>query len=214
MKHAAWYALVLAALSAVLPAVLPAQQAVTASASAPVASSSVQAAHAPAGGAISGRYIIGADDVLAISVWKEPDVSRTLPVRSDGRISLPLVGEVQASGRTPNELQADIQQRLKAYLADPEVTVIVQEARSQTFNVVGEVFRPGSYRLTKPTNIVDAIAMAGGFRDFAKRKSVYVLRTRADGSQMRMPVNYNDVIRGRVPQQNVLLQAGDSVVVP
>jgi len=167
-----------------------------------------------AGNAVSEEFVIGNGDVLAINVWKETEVSHVVPVRSDGRISLPLVGEVQAGGRTPKQLESDISAKLKDYVSEPEVTVIVQEIKSQKFNVLGMVMKPGSYVLTNPTTILDAIAMAGGFRDFAKQKDVYVLRRSADGSQTRLPFNYKDVVKGRISAQNVALLSNDTIVVP
>ena len=125
----------------------------------------------PAAQALHDDYVIGAEDVLAINVWKEPDISRSVPVRMDGAISLPLVGEVQASGQTPLQLEKVITQKLKTYISEPEVAVMVQEMRSQRFNVLGQVARPGSYLLTSSTTVLDAIALAGGFRDFAKQKA-------------------------------------------
>jgi polysaccharide export outer membrane protein len=173
-----------------------------------------KAAPSPAKSESDRSYVIGADDVLAISVWKEPDVSRTLPVRSDGKISLPLVGELQAAGQTPRQLEDGIKQRLQNYISEPEVTVIVTESKSRKVNIMGMVVRPGAYRLTTATSVLDSIAMAGGFKDFAKQKSIYVLRQAPDGTQQRIPFNYKDVIKGKNPEQNVRLQAGDTVVVP
>ncbi len=159
-------------------------------------------------------YIIGPDDVLAINVWKEPEISRAVPVRSDGRISLPLVGEVQAAGRTPHELKEEITKKLENYISSPEVTVIVQDIRSKKFNVLGQVMRPGAYLLTNSTTVLDAIALAGGFRDFAKQKNIYVLRKNADGTETRLPFNYKDVIKGKNMEQNIKLQPRDTIVVP
>lgn len=159
-------------------------------------------------------FVIGNDDVLAVNVWKEPDVSRSVPVRSDGKISLPLVGEVQAAGQTPAKLEAEIAGKLKNYISEPEVTVMVQQINSQKFNVLGMVARPGSYMLTNSPTILDAIALAGGFRDFAKQKSIYVLRQNADGTQSRLPFNYKEAIRGQNPSQNVKIQARDTIIVP
>jgi polysaccharide export outer membrane protein len=158
-------------------------------------------------------YVIGADDVLAINVWKEPEISRAVPVRSDGKISLPLIGELQAAGQTPRQLEQGIAKGLQSYISEPEVTVIVQDSKSQRINVLGMVARPGSYLLGGSTTVLDAIAMAGGFRDFAKQKSVYVLRAEG-GSQKRLPFNYKDVIKGKNPEQNVRLLPGDTVVIP
>jgi len=159
-------------------------------------------------------FVIGNDDVLAINVWKEPDISRSIPVRSDGKISLPLVGEVQAAGETPLKLEQDIAARLKNFIEEPEVTVIVQQINSQKFNILGYVNKPGSYVLTNSATVLDAIALAGGFRDFAKQKSIYVLRQNPDGTQKRIPFNYKDVVKGKDPAQNVKLQPRDTIVVP
>ena len=159
-------------------------------------------------------FVIGNDDVLAINVWKEPDVSRSVPVRSDGKISLPLVGEVQAAGQTPLKLEQEIAARLKSYVSEPEVTVIVQQINSQKFNILGQVTRPGSYPIANAGTVLDAIAVAGGFRDFAKQKSIYILRQSADGTQTRIPFNYKDVVKGKNPDQNIKLQARDTIVVP
>ncbi|HLM79458.1 MAG TPA: polysaccharide biosynthesis/export family protein [Terriglobales bacterium] len=159
-------------------------------------------------------YVIGANDVLAINVWKEPDISRSVPVRSDGKISLPLVGELQAGGQTPRQLEQEITKRLQNYISEPEVTVIVTDSKSQRMNIMGMVNRPGAYLLTSSTTVLDAIAMAGGFKDFAKQKSIYVLRQAPDGTQKRIPFNYKEVIKGKDPEQNIRLQAGDTLVVP
>ena len=159
-------------------------------------------------------FTIGNDDVLAINVWKEPDISRSIPVRSDGKISLPLVGEVQATGETPLKLEQEIAAKLKNYIAEPEVTVIVQQINSQKFNILGQVTKPGAYPITNSATVLDAIALAGGFRDFAKQKSIYVLRQNGDGSQTRIPFNYKDVVKGHNPAQNIKLQPRDTIVVP
>jgi polysaccharide export outer membrane protein len=159
-------------------------------------------------------YVIGADDVLAINVWKEPEVSRSVPVRSDGKISLPLVGELTAGGQTPLQLEQEIAKRLANYISEPEVTVIVQDSKSQRINILGMVVRPGAYMLTGSATVLDAIAMAGGFKDFAKQKAIYVLRQNADGTQKRIAFNYKEVIKGQNADQNVRLQPRDTVVVP
>jgi polysaccharide export outer membrane protein len=159
-------------------------------------------------------YVIGASDMLSINVWKEADLTRMVPVRSDGKISLPLVGEIQASGRTPLQLEEEITTKLKKFISDPEVTVMVQESKSQKFNVLGMVAKPGSYPLVSSTSVIDAIALAGGFRDFAKKSKMYILRKDTLGQQQRIPFNYKDVIEGKNAQQNVQLQADDTIVVP
>ena len=159
-------------------------------------------------------YIIGADDVLAINVWKEPEVSRTVPVRSDGKISVPLAGEVQASGETPRQLEKELATKLQNFISEPEVTVIVAEVKSQKFNILGMVTKPGSYPLTNSSTALDAIATAGGFRDFAKQKSIYILRQNPDGGQSRLLFNYKEVIKGKNSAQNIKLQPRDTIVVP
>jgi polysaccharide export outer membrane protein len=159
-------------------------------------------------------YVIGVDDVLAINVWKEAEISRSVPVRSDGKISLPLVGEVTAAGETPKKLEGEITAKLTNYISEPEVTVIVQEMKSQKINILGQIMHPGSYPLSNSMTVLDAIAAAGGFRDFAKKKSVYVLRQNGDGTQTRLAFNYKEVIKGKNPNQNVGLQSRDTIVVP
>jgi len=159
-------------------------------------------------------YLIGVDDVLAINVWKEAEISRSVPVRSDGKISLPLVGEVTAAGETPKKLEGEITAKLTNYISEPEVTVIVQEMKSQKINILGQVMHPGSYPLTNSMTVLDGIAVAGGFRDFAKKRSVYVLRQNGNGSQTRLAFNYKEVIQGKNPNQNVSLQSRDTIVVP
>jgi polysaccharide biosynthesis/export protein len=159
-------------------------------------------------------FIIGVDDILAVNVWKENDISRSVPVRSDGMISLPLVGELQASGQTPHQLEIAITEKLKNYISEPEVTVMVQEIRSQKFNILGQVARPGSYPLTNATTVLDAIAIAGGFRDFAKQKNIYVLRQNPNGGESKLPFNYKDVIKGKDPAQNIKVEPRDTIVIP
>jgi len=159
-------------------------------------------------------FVIGNDDRLAISVWKEPDLTRSIPVRSDGKISLPLVGEIQAAGRTPLQLELDIANRLRNYITVPEVTVIVEQINSKKYNILGMVGRPGAYPLTLSTTVMDAIAAAGGFKDFAKKKGVYILRQSPDGTQSRLNFNYNDFIKGKNLSQNVKVEPRDTIIIP
>lgn len=154
-------------------------------------------------------FIIGDGDILAINVWKEPDLSRSIQVRSDGKISLPLMGEVQAAGRTPLQLKQDIVTKLQDYIAKPNVTVIVEQINSKKFNILGEVGRPGSYSLALAPTVVDAIALAGGLRDFAKQKAIYILR---QDPESRISFNYKDFLKGKA--QNVKLEPRDTIVVP
>jgi polysaccharide biosynthesis/export protein len=159
-------------------------------------------------------FVIGDDDVLSINVWNNVELSKQITVRTDGKISLPLIGEIQAAGRTPLQLEMDIADKLKSYVTDPQVTVIVQEIHSLKFNVLGQVTKPGSYPLTAGTTIVDAIAIAGGFKDFAKKKGVYVLRPNSSGGETRYDFNYQDFIKGKNTKQNIVLKTRDTVVVP
>jgi polysaccharide export outer membrane protein len=158
-------------------------------------------------------YIIGAEDVITVYVWKEPEMSQKVPVRPDGMISMPLLGEIKAAGYTPVQLGQQLTEAMKKLISDPQVTVIVTEVRSLSFNIVGEVTRPGYFPLTRRMTVLDAIAMAGGFKDFAKTKKIYVLRT-SNGTQERLPFNYKDVINGKNPQQNIELEPRDTIVVP
>jgi polysaccharide export outer membrane protein len=159
-------------------------------------------------------FIIGPDDVLGINVWKEPELTRAVPVRSDGKISLPLIGDIQAAGRTPMQLQEDIAAKLRGYITDPQVTVIVQQILSQKFNILGQISKPGSYPLSAGTTIVDAIALAGGFKDFAKKKGVYILRLNSAGKEERFNFNYDKFLKEKNTAQNIKLKPHDTIVVP
>lgn len=163
---------------------------------------------------VDAHYRIGADDVLTVNVWHEPEVSRNVPVRPDGKISLPLVGDVQAAGLTPTELQNELAARFTKFLTNPEVSVIVAEIRSQRVNVLGQVLRPGTYALIPPMSVIDAVATAGGLREFAKPNKIYVLRTLPTGQVERLRVQYNNVLKGKHGSEDVLLQTRDTVVVP
>src|SRR3974390_1847236 len=142
-------------------------------------------------------YVIGAEDVISVYVWKEPDMSKSVPVRPDGMISLPLVGEVKAAGYTPVQLQGVLAESMKKFVSDPQVTVVVEKVASLNFNIVGEVNTPGYYPPTRGLPGLGAISLAGGFRDFAKTKKIYVLRTSANGGEQRLPFTYKEVIKGQ-----------------
>ena len=169
---------------------------------------------AAAPGGLDPDYVIGPDDVLSVHVWKEPDISRKMPVRPDGKIALPLVGELQAGGLTPARLQFVITQKLRDFINDPQVTVVVEQMNSRQFTVMGEVLHPGSFPLTHTTRVMDALAIAGGFRDFAKVKKIYIIRRTAQGGTQMIPFNYREVVHGHKLAQDIELQAGDTVVVP
>jgi len=158
-------------------------------------------------------YSIGPGDILNISVWREPDVSGTVPVRPDGKISLPLLGDVPAAGSTPAKLAATITERLRQYLNDPRVTVVVTAANSRRIYLIGEVVRPGAIPMLPNMTVLQALSSAGGFSQFANIKKMYVLRNE-NGKQVKLPVDYKRAISGQSPDQNIPLKAGDTVVVP
>lgn len=160
----------------------------------------------------SSSYVIGPDDMLHVSVWKEPDLSNTMPVRADGMISLPLLNDVQAAGLTPMQLAASITEKLKKYITDPHVTVEVTQMNSQRIYITGEVLHPGAMNLTPDMTVLQALASAG-FTQFANTKGIYVLRT-DNGKQEKLPVNYKKLVKGEDMKQNLALKPGDTIVVP
>ena len=159
------------------------------------------------------NYVIGPQDVLDINVWKEAELTKSVPVRPDGKISMPLLSDVQAAGLTPLQLSAQIRSQLKKYIADPQVTVTVTMVGSQRIYILGEVNRAGAYPLLPEMTAVQALSSAGGFTVFASVKKIYILRTE-DGKQVKYPLNYKAVIACKAPQENILLKAGDTIVVP
>jgi polysaccharide export outer membrane protein len=159
------------------------------------------------------EYMVGEADVLHVNVWKEPEVSQTVVVRTDGNISLPLINEVKVSGMTPLQIQNAIAERLKGFLNNPQVTVTVAEIRSKRAFITGEVVRPGGYSLNAQTSVLQLIAQAGGFTPFAKRDSIVVLRTE-NGKPLRLKFKYKQVVQGKNTEQNIPLHPGDTVVVP
>jgi len=158
-------------------------------------------------------YIIGPEDVLDVNVWKEPDMTRVVPVRPDGKISLPLINDVQAAGSTPQQLATDVTNKLRKFLTEPQVTVIVTAINSQRVFVVGEVLRAGAFPLIPGMTVLQALASAGGFTTFADVKKIHVMRL-VNGKHKEMPFNYREVLKGDNPDQNIKLEPGDTVVVP
>jgi len=158
------------------------------------------------------EYVIGPQDELDVSVWKEPDLSRKVPVRPDGKISLPLLNDVQAAGLTPTQLADSIKEMLRKYVTQPQVTVIVTAMNSQRVFVLGEVNRPGAIQLLSGMTIIQAIASSGSFTQFANEKKIYVLRNEG-GKQNRYPFNYKAAVRGDT-SQNIILKPGDTIIVP
>lgn len=188
------------------PALLPAQ---------PVGVSTPPAASAPAakdGGMPVSEFLIGPEDVLDIAVWNNPGMSRTTPVRPDGMISLPLLNDVQAAGLTPMQLRDEIAKRLAEYLPNAEVSVIVREVNHFKVSVLGEVKKPGRYDFKGQATVLDAIAVAGGFNDFAARSRITILRN-DNGASKRIPVNYNKIVSSS-DQPDIRLRPGDIVLVP
>jgi len=161
---------------------------------------------------VPSTYIIGPTDVLYVSVWKEPDLTNTLPVRPDGMISLPLLNDVQAEGLTPTQLAASITEKLKQYVTNPHVTVVVTQMNSQRIYVMGEVQHTGAMNLLPDMTALQALASAG-FTQFANTKGIYVLRTQ-HGQQQKIPINYKKLVKGEAMDQNVALRPGDTIVVP
>ena len=158
-------------------------------------------------------YVIGPEDILDINVWKEPDVSRIVPVRPDGKISLPLINDVQAAGSTPQQLASAVTDKLRKFLTEPQVTVIVTAINSQRVFVVGEVLRAGAFPLIPGMTVLQALSSAGGFTTFADVKKIHVMRL-VNGKHVEMPFNYREVLKGDNPDQNIKLEPGDTVVVP
>jgi len=158
-------------------------------------------------------YEIGPNDLLYISVWKEPDLTATVPVRSDGMISVPLLNDVLAAGQTPMQLSALLQQKLKKYVNAPKVTVVVTQTNSHRIYLVGEVLRTGPMSLSHDMTVLQALATAG-FTQFANTKKIYILRTDNNGQAQKIPFNYRQVIKGESMAQNIILKPDDTIVVP
>ena len=160
------------------------------------------------------EYRIGPEDVLDIAVWNNTAISRTTPVRPDGKISLPLLNDVQAAGLTPTQLADVLTKKLTEYMPTPEVSVIVREVNHFKVSVLGEVKKPGRYDFRSQATVLDALAMAGGFSDFASRSRIVILRPNGNGSTHRIPVNYNKIVSAETPTATLYLQPGDTILVP
>jgi len=159
-------------------------------------------------------YIIGGGDVLDITTWKEPDFSREeILVKIDGNISFPLVGEIQAEGKTTLQLQNTIEKMLTEYVASPTVTVTVRSTGSKMFYILGEVVNTGEYPLTKHLTVLQAFALAGGFTEWASKKEIILLRN-VDGNEQALTINYKNILKGKDYSQNVKIQANDTIIVP
>jgi len=154
-------------------------------------------------------YVVGAEDVLFIKVWREMDFTGSYMVRPDGKITVPLVGDVQASGLTPERLGSQLEQALADFINKPDVSVTVSQVNSKKYYLTGQLYRTGEFPLVVPTRVFDALANGGGFRDFANHKKIIIVR----GAQ-RIKFNYDDIVKGKNLDQNVFLENGDTVVVP
>ena len=171
------------------------------------------AATAAAGG-IQDNYRIGSGDILEIETWKEPDFSRKeVLVRPDGKITFPLLNDVQAAGRTPMELKKEFEAKIRKYVSDAVVTVSVREAGSQKFYVLGEVEKTGEYELLKPLRVLQAFALAGGFTEWASKDEIILLRVE-NGKDKIHRINYKDIVKGEHLEQNLQLRADDTIIVP
>ena len=157
------------------------------------------------------KYIIGAEDVLYVQVWREPDFTRPVAVRPDGKITMPLIGEIQAAGETPMQLTKVLTEKLGNYVNRPDVTVTVQEVRSKKYYIDGGVNKPGEYALVTPTRVLEALSKAGGFTEFANRRKIKILRN--EGKQT-FTFNYNQVAKGKHLEQNIFIENGDHIIIP
>jgi polysaccharide export outer membrane protein len=158
-------------------------------------------------------YLIGVGDVLEVQVWQEPDLSRTVTVRLDGKISLPLAGDVQAAGITTGELDQFLEKKFSALVAEPAVSVMLTENRSRRYFVVGQVGQPGEFPIEFPLTILQAIARSGGFQEWAKREEIKIVR-RKDGKEELLNFDYEAFVKGKNLQQNILIMPGDTIIVP
>ncbi len=159
------------------------------------------------------RYRLGPEDVIEISVWKEPEMTKTLIVQPDGKIFYPLIGEIRAAGKTVKEIQEEVSKRLEKFVTDAAVTVILLKAQHYKFYVTGKVNKPGEFLVGRPTSVLQAIAMAGGFTPFASTKSIRIVRKKGGVDEI-YSFNYKDVSKGLLMSQDIILEPGDVVVVP
>lgn len=159
-------------------------------------------------------YIIGKGDILEIVTWKEPDFSREVPVRIDGKITFPLLDDIQAAGRTSMQVKEEIEEGLKEFVKNPFVTVFVKGYGSQKFYILGEVSKTGAYILEKNLTVLQAFALAEGFTEWALKKEIILIRRHEDGKDRIFRINYKDIIKGQGLEQNILIKANDTIIVP
>ena len=161
----------------------------------------------------SDRYVIGAEDVLYIHVWREETVTKTVSVRMDGMISIPLVDEIQAAGLTPLQLKEKLTERLKQFIENPNVTVVVMEANSFNVYISGQINKPGIHRLRSNTTLAQFISMAGGLTEWANQKKIIIIR-KENGKEKRFTINYKKIVKGEDLDSNIILKSGDTIIVP
>lgn len=159
------------------------------------------------------EYAIGIGDVIEVLVWKEPDLSRTVPVRLDGRISLPLVGDVKAAGMTTSQLTKELKDKLSGIITEPTVNVLITESRSMKYFITGEINTPGEFAIEKPITVLQALARGGGFREWAKKNRILIVR-RLDGEDRYLPFDYEAFLKDGTSKQNILIEPGDTIIVP
>jgi polysaccharide export outer membrane protein len=174
---------------------------------APATTATAAAAAAPA------DYVIGADDVLSIVFWRDKEMSGDVVVRPDGHISLPLINDIRAAGHTPDQLRGELVKAAAKYLEDPNATVVVKEIKSRNVYILGNVGKPGRYPLTAAMNVMQLIALVGGLAEYADGENIQIIRTTA-GAPQQLKFNYKEILKQKRPEQNVMLQPGDTVVVP
>jgi polysaccharide export outer membrane protein len=167
----------------------------------------------PAGVPLPPGYVIGPEDVLSVIVWRDKDMSTEVTVRPDGRITVPLINEVQAAGMTPEQLRNALTTAAAKFVEDPNISVVVKEINSRKVFITGQVAKPGAYSLTAPTTVMQLIAIAGGLHEFADAKNIIIMRTES-GKPMAYSFNYKDVLKRKNLKQNIELKPGDTVVVP
>jgi polysaccharide export outer membrane protein len=158
-------------------------------------------------------YVIGVLDVIQVTVWKNAELNATVPVRSDGKISVPLVDDVQAEGLTPMELKEVLTKELSEFIVAPDVTVTVVGSNSQFVSLVGEIGRQGRVPLSRDLRVLEAIAVAGGFAPFADKSDIRIVRRQPDGSEREYRFDYKAYIKGKAPGTNIVLQNGDTIIV-
>ncbi len=160
------------------------------------------------------KFVLGPGDYIEISVWKDPDLTKTVVVQPDGNISFPLIGDVEAAGHTVGELRQIVTKRLKEYISNPVVSILPVKIESYKIYVIGKVNKPGMFVVLPPVNVMQALSMAGGLNPFAKSDEISILRVSNRGTQERIRFNYKDITKGRRLEQNINLKSGDVIVVP